>query len=103
LTKFSLATNFRCGGEAPYARLSKQLAKISHHAAMFFNPSRELSFPVLGSRHIEDGPATPSMLCNCVSASFSIIGLSLSFLSLAKARRDDCAVSYFRQAAWAVF
>jgi hypothetical protein len=62
LTKFSLATDFRCGSDAPYVRLSKQLAKISHYAAMLFNPSRELSFPVLGSRHIEDGAATPSML-----------------------------------------
>jgi hypothetical protein len=62
---------------------------------MFFNPSSELSFPVLGSRHIEDGPATPSMLFNCVSASFLIIGLSHSLLGLAKARRDDSADSYF--------
>ncbi len=73
LTKLSLATNFRWGSDARYVRLSKQLGKISHYTAMFFNPSRELSFPVLGSRDIEDGAATPSMLaCRLVSQSSAV-------------------------------
>jgi hypothetical protein len=79
--------------------LSKQLAKIRHHALALLNPSCQLKFPVRGSRYIEDGAAAASILCDSLSVNFLIIGLTLSVLCLSKERKSDSAESYFRRAA----
>jgi len=78
----------------PPAHLSRQLAKISHHAATFFNPSRQ--FGLLAEFVIARSAQSKGR--NGLSVTFLIIGsglLGVRSAVLAGAGRNGGTESYF--------
>jgi hypothetical protein len=81
----------------PMAHLSRQLAKISHHAATFFNPSHQ--FGLLVEFVIPRSAQTTG--CDGLSVTFLVIGSGLLVVRLAvlaEAGRNGGTESYFLSA-----